>query len=115
MQIDGKGITFAQGKKETIMYQKFIITSDGTLRFGRVYQHRDLLQWNEECAYGGGLWKICHERNAVLLYGRSFAFGPPELNCISRIEWGGIDGIPRSLFFLPQWPNEETMIPVYVR
>ena len=97
------------------MYQKFIITSDGVLRFGRVYQHRDLLQWGEECPYGGRLWKICEERRAVLLYGRSFAFGPPELDFIRRIEWSGIDGTPRPLFFLPRWPNEEELIPVYAR
>ena len=40
------------------MYQKFIINQDGVLKFGRVYMHRDLLAWNEECPYGGGLWKI---------------------------------------------------------
>lgn len=97
------------------MYQKFIITSDGILRFGRVYQHRDLLRWNEECAYGGGLWKVDEGLKAVLLYGRSFAFGPPELNAIRRIEWSGIDGNPRPLFFLPRWPNEEEMTPVYAR
>lgn len=115
LQIGGKWLIFAQGKNETGMYQKFIITSDGTLRFGRVYQHRELLQRGEGCDYGGGLWKVCHERRAVLLYGRSFDFGPPELNCIRRIEWGGIDGMPRPLFFLPRWPDEEAMIPVYAR
>lgn len=97
------------------MYQKFIITSDGVLRFGRVYQHRDLLRYGEECLYGGGLWKICEERRSVMLYGRSFAFGPPELDYIKRIEWSGIDGTPRPLFFLPHWPNEEDMVPVYAR
>ena len=39
------------------MYQKFIITQDGVLKFGNVYQHSDLLDWGEECPYGGGLWK----------------------------------------------------------
>lgn len=38
------------------MYQKFIINQDGVLKFGNVYQHRDLLKWNEDCLYGGGLW-----------------------------------------------------------
>ena len=40
------------------MYQKFIINQYGVQKFGRVYQHRDLLKWGEECPYGGGLWKI---------------------------------------------------------
>ena len=39
------------------MYQKFIITQDGVLRFGNVYQHRELLKWGETCPHGGGLWK----------------------------------------------------------
>ena len=39
------------------MYQKFIINQDGVLKFGHVYQHRDLLHWGEDCPYGGGLWK----------------------------------------------------------
>ena len=39
------------------MYQKFIITQDGVLRFGNVYQHCELLKWGETCPYGGGLWK----------------------------------------------------------
>ena len=45
------------------MYQKFIITQDGVLRFGRVYQHCDLLDWGlaapaavcAALAFGGGL------------------------------------------------------------
>ena len=40
------------------MYQKFIINQDGVLKFGNVYQHRDLLKWNEDCLYGGGLWMM---------------------------------------------------------
>ena len=40
------------------MYQKFIITDDGELRFGNVYHHRNLLRWDESCHYGGGLWRI---------------------------------------------------------
>ena len=50
------------------MYQKFIINQDGVLRFGRVYQHRDLLRVGEHCPYGGGLWKVDEGRGAILLY-----------------------------------------------
>ena len=69
------------------MYQKFIITQEGVLKFGHVYQHRDLLGWNEECPYGGGLWKKDEGRKAVLLYGRSFAFGTPDFKQVKRIDW----------------------------
>ena len=95
------------------MYQKFIITQEGVLRFGNVYQHSELLRWDEECPYGGGLWKVDEARRVVLLYGRSFAFGPPCFEQGMRIEWAGIGGMPRPLFFLPRWPDEEVMIPVY--
>ena len=95
------------------MYQKFIITGEGVLRFGNVYQHRELLKWDEECPYGGGLWKIDEGRQAILLYGRSFAFGPPSFEQIRRIEWTGTGGTPRPLFYLPHWPSEESLVPVY--
>lgn len=39
------------------MYQKFIITQDGELRFGHVYLHRDLLHPGESCPYGGAYGK----------------------------------------------------------
>ena len=59
------------------MYQKFIINQDGVLRFGNVYQHRELLRWDESCPDGGGLWKLDEGRRCVMLYGRSFAFEHP--------------------------------------
>lgn len=94
------------------MYQKFIINQYGVLKFGRVYQHRDLLGWGEECPYGGGLWKKDDERRAILLYGRSFAFGTPDFSQLRRIEWAGAGGTPSPLFFLPHWPDEDMLIPV---
>lgn len=95
------------------MYQKFIITQDGVLRFGRVYLHRDLLEFGEQCEYGGGLWKLDEERNAVLLYGRSFDFGRPFFNQVRHIDWSGIDGQSHALFFVPNWPQEDILEPVY--
>ena len=83
------------------MYQKFIINQDGVLKFGRVYQHRDLWGWGEDCPYGGGLWKKDESRRCILLYGRSFAFGTPDFNFVRRIEWTGVGGTPYPLFFLP--------------
>ncbi len=96
------------------MYQKFIITQDGVLKFGKVYQHVDLLDRGEECPYGGGLWKNDECRRAILLYGRSFAFGTPDFNQVRRIDWRGVGGTPSPLFFVPHWPNEDLLVPVYV-
>ena len=89
------------------MFSKFIITHDGTLRFGHVYLHRDLLRVGEECPYGGGLWKRDEARDAILLFGRSFDFGPPELDRIVRIDYSGTGGPPCPVFFLPHWPSED--------
>lgn len=97
------------------MYQKFIINQDGVLRFGRVYLHRDLLSYNEQCTYGGGLWKIDEGRRAILLYGRSFDFGAPNFDYVQRIEWSDIGGNPLPLFYLPHWPEEDLLVPVYAK
>ena len=83
------------------MYQKFIINQDGVLKFGHVYLHRDLLSSGERCPFGGGLWKIDEGRRAILLYGRSFV-------CLS-----GIGRPPLPLFYVPHWPDEDLLIPVY--
>lgn len=96
------------------MYNKFIITGDGVLRFGTVYLHRELLKCGEKCVYGGGLWKIDEGRGVVVLYGRSFDFGPPDFDYVSRIEWGTL-GSPRTLLYQPHWPDGETFIPVYAK
>jgi hypothetical protein len=94
------------------MYQKFIITDDGVLKFGNVYHHRNLLRWGEECRYGGGLWRIDETRGIVILYGRSFEFGAPSFECVRYINWDGIDGVERPVFYQPHWPYDETLIPV---
>ena len=94
------------------MYQKFIITDEGVLRFGRVFLHRELLSYGEDCPYGGGLWKIDENRGAVLLYGRSFDFGTPDFEHVRRVEWNGIGDGPMPLLFLPNWPDEDMLTPV---
>lgn len=94
------------------MYRKFIITSDGVLRFGVVYQHRDLLAWDESCPYGGGLWEYDEQRDAILLFGRSFAFGTPEVSAVSSVDWDSYDGEPCQLLYLPHWPSQEFLQPV---
>ena len=97
------------------MYQKFIINQDGVLRFGHVHLHRDLLEAGERCVYGGGLWKIDESRGAILMFGRSFDFGAPDFDYVRRIEWSGIGGKPVPLFFVPNWPDEDMLLPVYAK
>lgn len=91
------------------MYNKYIISETGTLRFGRVYLHRDLLEVGEDTCYGGGLWKIDYTRQAVLLYGRSFDFGGPDFSRISEVDWSMLGGKPLPIFFLPHWPSEDQL------
>jgi hypothetical protein len=97
------------------MYQKFIINQDGVLRFGHVYLHRDLLEAGERCVYGGGLWKIDESRGAILMFGRSFDFGAPDFDYVRHIEWSGIGGKPVPLFYVPNWPDEDILLPVYAK
>ncbi len=99
------------------MYPKFIINQDGVLRFGQVFLHRDLLGPGEQCVYGGGLWKLRYlpdGTEVVHLYGRSFDFGPPCFDSLRRIDWSGLWGKPMPLFFVPHWPDESELQPVFV-
>jgi hypothetical protein len=83
------------------MYQKFIITRDGVLKFGKVYLHHDLLDFGEDGSGGGGLWKHDPLRGAILLYGRSFEFGLPDFDILRKIDWKGSGGTPSPLLSLP--------------
>lgn len=94
------------------MYQKFIINHDGVLKFGRVYRHKDLLEYDEDCLYGGGFWTIDNERGAILLYGRSFDYGAPNIRMVSRVDWSGVGGKPMPIFFVPHWPDEDMLVPI---
>ena len=94
------------------MYHKFIINQAGVLMFGVVYQHRELLGCGDSCPYGGGLWHYDESRGAILLYGRSFAFGPPVLEHVTEVEWKGAGVGPCPIFFLPSWPDETRLQPV---
>ncbi len=95
------------------MFRKFIITQDGVLKFGHVYLHRDLQGQGERCVWGGGLWEADDAIGAIVLYGRSFDFGPPEFDHVRRIDWSGVGGRPVPLFHLPHWPDREEMVPVF--
>ena len=96
------------------MFQKFIINREGVLKFGHVYLHRDMLAPGEQCTYGGGLWKIDEGRRAIVLYGRSFDFGPPDFDFVKQIDWTDLGGTPRPLLYLPHWPNEEEIVPIII-
>lgn len=111
---NGKKITLLPKFNHTrsAMYQKFIINREGVLKFGHVYLHRDILAPGEQCPYGGGLWKIDEGRGAVILYGRSFDFGPPDFDYVKRIDWSALGGTPRPLLYLPHWPSEEEVIAI---
>ena len=82
------------------MFQKFIINRDGVLKFGHVYLHRDMLAPGEQCTYGGGLWKIDEGRGAIVLYGRSFDFGPPDFDFVKQIDWTGFSTFRNSLIYM---------------
>ena len=94
------------------MYKKFIITDSGVLRFGVVYQHYELLERGEDCPYGGGLWEYDAVRGAVLLYGRSFAFGTPCVEQVKVVDWESIGIAPCPVFHLPHWPDVKMLVPV---
>lgn len=66
--------------------QKFIITMDGTLVFGDVSLHRDLIPDGQNECYGGGFWNIDNQRGIILLSGRSFDFGAPVFSQLRRID-----------------------------
>lgn len=97
------------------MYQKFIITQDGLLKFGVVYLHHNLLTHGEDGTGGGGLWKRDPLRNAILLYGQSFEFGKPDFSILKKIDWQGSGSTPTALLYLPKWPDESIVEPIYVK
>jgi hypothetical protein len=97
------------------MYKKFIITQDGVLKFGKVYLHHDLLSYGEDGTGGGGLWEHDPLRGAIILYGRSFEFGLPNFSMLKRIDWQGVDGTPSALLYLPKWPDNSIVEPVFVK
>ena len=62
--------------------QKFIITSEGVLKYGNVRMHKDLLTANDICM-GGGFYEFDYVNCRLLLSGRSFDYGRPR--------WGYVD------------------------
>lgn len=93
--------------------QKFIVTKEGELIFGDVHLHKDLIPWGGDECLGGGLWKINAGGMSIDLYGRSFDFGPAELDKVKSIDWSGIGGKPVPLFFYPNYPDLDGAEPVF--
>ena len=44
-----------------------------------------------------------------------FDFGAPDFDYVRRIDWTGLGGKPISLYHMPNWPNEETLVPVFAK
>lgn len=94
---------------------KFIITQDGTLEFGDVRLHMDLLPRGDDTCHGGGFWLIDNQNGRILLYGRSFDFGAPEFSFLQRIN---TDEMPACLgypmFYKREFAGEEILEPIEV-
>ena len=89
-------------------HPKFVITSGGHLRLGRVALHRDLLMPHEGCL-GGGFYEFDYASNQLILSGKSFDYGTPR--------WGKVDvlhvpeaykGIP--IVYRDHWGDELNLI-----
>ena len=90
------------------MYNKFIVTLDGELKFGNVYLHKDLLPDEHFTCHGGGLWKIDNQSGRVILYGRSFDFGLPDFEYATWINRTEIPGsLDYPIFYLRTFGEEE--------
>lgn len=97
------------------MYNKFIVTQSGEIRFGNVFLHRDLLPKGHTTCYGGGLWKVDNQNGRIILYGRSFDFGSPdfsEAKWVSKGEMPGSLGYP--MFYQRSFADEDFLEPINV-
>ena len=93
------------------MARKFIITNDGTLVFGEVELHRDLIPEGDDTCHGGGMWRIDNQRGVIVLSGRSFDFGSPDFTCFKRVDRSsgpGLLGYP--ILYRRDFDGEEMVI-----
>jgi len=67
------------------MLPKFIITIDGWLRLGMVYQHKDLLKVGDQCI-GGGYYYFDYTSNRIILDRSSYDFGRPKWHLIDVLK-----------------------------
>ena len=85
-------------------HPKFIITTSGHLRLGRVTLHRDLLMPHEQCL-GGGFYEFDYLGNRLLLSGKSFDYGTPRWSKVETLK------VPESfqgmtIIYCDSWGNE---------
>ncbi len=72
------------------MHPKFILVSEpgspllGTLVYGKVGQHKELVQGYVK-VHGGGWYLKDDEKKTMLLYGSSGDYGAPRLSFLNRI------------------------------
>lgn len=96
-----------------LIMKKFIITNDGTLVFGDVEYHYELIPEGEDTCHGGGFWKIDNQRGIVELSGRSFDFGAPEFSYFRRVDRShglGLLGYP--IVYRRQFAGEDILEPI---
>lgn len=92
------------------MYNKFIITQDGELKFGNVFLHKDLLPRGHRVCHGGGAWKIDNQSGRILLYGRSYDFGLPDFEYAKRVNRGEMPGsLGYPMFYVRTFADEEVL------
>ena len=95
------------------MYNKFIITLDGEIKFGKVWLHKDLLPKGHTTCHGGGFWSIDNQNGRIILNGRSFDFGLPDFDfatSINEYEYPCSLGYP--MFYKRIFADEEVLEPV---
>ena len=88
-------------------HPKFIISLRGYFRMGMVHLHEELLKGGEHCI-GGGYFDIDANGKKILLYGKSYDFGPPLWNMIDTLkvpkEYAGYSILYKS----DECPEDET-------
>ena len=95
------------------MARKFIITNDGTLVFGDVELHRNLIPEGDDTCHGGGLWRIDNQRGIIELSGRSFDFGAPEFSFLLWVDRSSVPGsLGYPIFYRREFAGEVILEPI---
>lgn len=87
------------------LHPKFILTSDGHLRFGMVHLHRELIEPGEQCI-GGGFYRFDTVSNRLILEHASYDYGAPQWDNVTRLiiprDYAGLSPV----YLLSEWNNE---------